>query len=198
MAKPTLQRIIDFQHLLQAFNEVDRVVHRKHHGTYRQENDTEHSYNLAMTAWFLAPHFPDLDSNLLLRYALIHDIVEIHAGDTYIYGSDAELSSKHAREQAAAKQLQHDWPDFPEAHELIADYENRSTPEARFVYALDKIMPILQIYVNGGYSWHKEGVTIAMLVKAKKDKVALSPEIAPYFNAVVRLLENSPELISPA
>ncbi|MBL8032021.1 MAG: HD domain-containing protein, partial [Candidatus Doudnabacteria bacterium] len=119
MKRPDLDRLIELQRLLQAFGSVDRVVHREHNGTMRQETDVEHSYNLAMTAWFIAPHFPKLDHDLVIRYALVHDLVEVHAGDTYVYGSREELASKHDREAAAASKLAAEWSDFPELHELI-------------------------------------------------------------------------------
>ena len=64
MSKPGIHRLIELQKLLQEFNSIDRVVHRKHGKSMQHENDTEHSYNLAMSAWFLAPHFPELDKDL--------------------------------------------------------------------------------------------------------------------------------------
>lgn len=197
MNQPDIQRLLDFQRLLQSFNEVDRQLHRNHEGKMRLENDTEHSYNLAMTAWFLAPHFPELNKDLLIKYALVHDLVEVHAGDTYIYGSDEELSTKADREKVAAAKLLADWADFSEIHELIEKYENKTDPEARFVYALDKIMPIMQIYIHKGYTWQKEGITAEQLHANKYDKVKLSPEVTPYYEQLYELLLSSPELIPP-
>jgi len=195
MKKPGLDRLIELQRLLQAFNSVDRMVHRHHDKTMRPENDTEHSYNLAMTAWFLAGYFPELDTGKVIKYALVHDLVEIHAGDTYIYDTDDALASKHEREAAAADKLKHDWADFPDIHTLIANYENRADAEARFIYALDKVMPMLQIYIHDGYTWKKEAITLKKLHNNKKDKVALSPEIAPYYDTLYNLLLCSPHLI---
>lgn len=195
--KPDIPRLLELQKLLQAFSQVERVIHRTHKGAEVNENDTEHSYNLAMTAWFLAPHFPNLDRDLLLRYALAHDLVEIHAGDTDIYGSEEELATKATREAQALARLEQDWPDFRDLTAHIHEYERRQTEEAKFIYALDKIMPILLIYINDGYSWRKSGVTVEMLIKAKIDKVALSPDIAPYFDDIIKLLLNSPHLIQP-
>ncbi len=163
----------------------------------RHENDTEHSYNLTMTAWFLTPHFPELDKDLLIRYALVHDLVEVHAGDTYIYGSNEELSTKAEREKVAAEKLHKDWPDFSEMHELIEDYEARANPEARFIYALDKIMPIMQIYIHEGYTWQKEGITAEQLHANKYDKVKLSPEVSPYYDEPYELLLAAPDFIPP-
>jgi putative hydrolase of HD superfamily len=182
---------------LQQFNSVDRVTHRQHNGRMRQENDTEHSYNLAMTAWFLSPFFPELDANLVLRYALVHDLVEVHAGDTYIFADASQLGAKVEREAAAAKQLANEWTDFPDIHHLIEVYETKSTAEARFVYALDKIMPIMLIYIHNGYTWKKEGITLGQLHAVKAKQVALSPEVAPYYNQLYDLLVASPHLIPP-
>lgn len=195
MKKPGLKRVLELQELLVAFSQVERVTHRKHQGRMRAENDTEHSYNLAMTAWFLAQYFPKLNAEKVIQYALVHDLVEVHAGDTYLYGTAQELASKHAREAEAATRLSKDWADFPALHQLIASYEARDTAEARFVYALDKLMPIMLIYLQNGYTWKKHGITVDMLDRAKREKVALSPEIQPYFEDLLALLLASPHLI---
>lgn len=197
MKKPDLHRLIELQKLLLAFSQIDRQSHRKHNKGYINETDTEHSYNLAMTAWFLAPHFPELDRDLLIRYALAHDLVEIHAGDTNIFAPDDVIATKRAREMAAAKKLGQDWSDFPDIHGLIERYENRADNEARFIYALDKIMPIMLIYINDGHSWVINSITLEKLHAAKADKVALSPEIKPYYDELYTLLVQSPELIAP-
>ena len=197
--KPDLQRIIELQRLLAKFNEVERAVHRKHLGKFVHENDTEHSYNLAITAWYLASHFPKLDRDLVIRYGLIHDLVEVHAGDTYIYGSAEHLDSKETREAEALKQLESEWPDFKELTDHIHDYEAKKNPESQFIYALDKIMPIMQIYIHDGYSWKKNNVTAKMLHEAKitrLSKVGESPEILSYFKELYALLLERPDLIN--
>jgi putative hydrolase of HD superfamily len=186
MAKPDIHRLFDFQDLLLKFQAVERITHVP--PTFRPENDTEHSYNLAMMAWFLAGHFPELDRDRLIRMALIHDLVEAHAGDTYIYADQATLDTKAGREAEALRQLEKDWPDFPELTGLIHEYENRGSPEAKFIYALDKIMPIMLIYAGKGHTWQREGITRERLHAAKKDKVAQSPAIENYYNQLHGLL----------
>ena len=188
MKRPDIHRLLELQKLLVEFSQIERVIHRKHKDTYVHENDTEHSYNLAMTAWFLSPYFPELDRDLMIRFALAHDLVEIHAGDTYIYASEEEIATKASREAAALEKLQKDWPDLSEITDLIKEYETRDKPEAKFIYALDKIMPVLIIYIHEGYTWKKENITAKMLYDAKVEKVALSPEIQPYFDALHKLL----------
>lgn len=185
--KPDIHRVLEFQKLLVQFQHISRVTHIP--DSWEAENDTEHSYNLAMTAWFLAPHFPQLDRDKLIRYALVHDLVEVHAGDTYIYADEATLATKHAREQAALKQLEQDWADFPNLTATIRTYEQRDDEESKFVYALDKIMPIMLIFLGEGYTWQREGITPEQLHEAKRRKVALSPEIYPYYEQLHDLLQ---------
>lgn len=188
MKKPDIHRLLEFQRLLLAFNQVDRMVHRKHGEEFVYENDTEHSYNLAMTAWFLAEYFPHLELDKLIRYALVHDLVEVHAGDTYIYGSEADLATKHEREEAALAKLREDWSDFPALTQAIETYESRESEEAKFIYALDKIMPMLQIYIHDGHTWRQEGITAQRLDVVKRDKVAVSTEINDYYEQLYDLL----------
>jgi putative hydrolase of HD superfamily len=196
--KPDIPRLFEFQQLLLEFSQIERVVHRKHRDSYIQESDTEHSYNLAMTAWFLAPYFSHLDKDELIRFALAHDIVEVHAGDTYVFADQELIDSKPVREAAALKQLQDEWPDFPELIGTIHAYEQKSTEEAKFVYALDKIMPVFVIYMNEGHTWKLEGLTVERLHAAKKDKVKLSKDIQAYYDKLYQLLLNSPHLIPKA
>ncbi len=195
--KADINRLIELQKLLASFNQVDRRAHRQHGDRFVPENDTEHSYNLAMTAWYLTGWFPKLNKGLVLQYALAHDLVEIHAGDTYIYGSKEELSSKQQREAEALDKLEDDWPDFDDMIKTIHSYEQRADAESRFVYALDKIMPIMLIYIHDGYTWNKEKVTADMLYKAKIEKIRPSPEILPYFEDLHKLLISRPDLIKP-
>lgn len=184
--KPDIRRLLDFHEMLLQFQSIQRITHIPK--TYTQENDTEHSYNLALMAWFLAQYFPRLDQNKILRYALVHDLVEVHAGDTFIYADAATLATKKEREEAALRQLEQDWPDFPDLIATIKNYETHASEEAKFVYALDKIMPILVIFLGEGYTWKQEKITLKQLHEAKRHKVALSPEINPYYEELYKLL----------
>jgi putative hydrolases of HD superfamily len=196
--RPTIERLFDLQEFLAAFSRIDRVVHRKHHnGSWTFETDTEHSYNLAMTAWYLADFFPELNKDLVIKYALVHDLPEVHAGDTFLFDTPEVLAGKADREAAAIKQLDQEWPDFQDALQHIHGYEKRETNEAKFVYALDKIMPIMTIYLNEGYSWEVKEITLEKLHDAKVDKVALSPEIQPYFESLHEVLQKAPHIIKP-
>ncbi len=195
--KADIHRLIELQRLLASFTQVERTNRRMHSGKLVPENDVEHSYSLAMTAWFLARWFPDLNKDLLLRYSLVHDLVEVHAGDTYIYGDELALASKQAREAEALSKLEEEWSDFEDMVSTIHDYENKLDAESKFVYALDKIMPIMVIYVHEGHDWQEHKVTVDMLYTAKVEKVKQSPEIYEYFKALHKLLLSRPDLIQP-
>lgn len=193
--RPDIHRLLELQKLLLQFSQIERVIDRKHKDAYIRESDTEHSYNLAMTAWFLAPYFPNLNTGELIKYALAHDLVEVHAGDTYAFADKELIDSKAAREAAAVEQLKSDWPDFKELHDIIHAYEQKDSDEAKFIYALDKIMPIMAIYNSDGYTWKHEGLTLERLHEVKKQQIAISGEIQPYYDELYDLLLRSPNLI---
>jgi len=194
-----MDELLKFVKLTQEFRAVRRRIVSSREG--REENDSEHSYQLAMVAWYLV-NTQNLSLNLplVIKYALTHDLVEIYAGDTPAAmhkGFEKEQSTKHEREEVAAKKLKEEFPEFPEMHELIANYEIRSDPESRFVYALDKVIPLLDIYLDDGYSWKVHKVSLEDLVSSKIDKVAVSPEVKKYFDEIVGILESKQDTLFP-
>lgn len=186
-------KLLEFVRMQNAFRLVDRVTYAN--GTDRMENDTEHSYNLALLAWYIVDAEKlDLDRDLVVKYALVHDLAEVYAGDTYIYSDDENhLASKADREREALERLAKEFPDFADLHELAERYERREDRESRFVYALDKIQPVLHAVLDDGRIWKEKNITIGMLYEHKKDKVALSPEIQPYFDELIKLLKENEE-----
>jgi len=132
----------------------------------RHENSAEHSWHLAVMAMLLAEH-ANAEVNLLhvLKMLLVHDVVEIDSGDTYIYDV-AGNESKAAREQEAAGRIFGLLPDDQrdEMHRLWEEFEARVTPEARFAAALDRLMPMLHNYHTQGRSWREHGVTSTQVI----------------------------------
>ncbi|MCX6702425.1 MAG: HD domain-containing protein [Candidatus Wolfebacteria bacterium] len=181
--------IIQFSKLLQDFSKIERVILKR--GENKWENDSEHSYGLTMLAWYIMETDKiKLKKDLVLKYALAHDLVEVYAGDTYFFSTDENHETKKfAREKKAAERLKKEFPGFKELHSSIKKYEERNDPESRFVYALDKVIPMLNIYTDNGRTWKKKNVTIKMLVDKKKDKVALSPAIEKYFWELIKILK---------
>lgn len=184
-----LDSVLQFTEMLNTFRQVERVLYAN--GTDRFENDTEHSYNLAMLAWHIVTAEKlSLDLSRILEYALVHDLVEVYAGDTYIYSDDDDhLASKYARESDALQKLRQEFPMNENIFAVIERYEKREDAESRFVYALDKVQSVLQTYLDHGRIWKEKKITFDMLFESKKDKVALSPEIKPYFDELMLLLK---------
>lgn len=193
MQQPDINRLIEFNKLLLRFQAIDRALYMPQQGD-RHENDTEHSYNLAMAAWFLSQQFPELDSNEVIRLALVHDLVEVHAGDTFPFHNPAEVATKKQREDDSLEKLRDAWKDFPDMTDCMERYEQRDSPEAKFVYALDKVMPMIVNLLQGGRVWQEHNVTLDELREVKDTKVALSPEIEPYYHQLLDMLETRPEL----
>lgn len=184
-----LTSLLSFSKIVNKLQGVERVVRVPE--TERRENDVEHSYHLAMLAWYIADsNNLSLDKNLLLRYSLVHDFVEVYAGDTYIYSKNAhDHESKKEREESARIRIENEFPEFKELHETIFEYEKQESDESRFVYVLDKLHPVFQIYLDGGRDWKMHEVTLAMLIEKKADKALLSPTLLPYWEDLLTILK---------
>ena len=127
----------------------------------RKENDVEHSWHLAVMTMLLAEYAPEpIDVLRTVKMVLVHDIVEIDAGDTFIY-STAAHEAAHQIEEAAADRLFGMLPDdqASECRALWDEFEARVTPEARFARALDRLQPIMLNYANRGGPWREHNVT---------------------------------------
>ncbi len=138
------------------------------HGT-RHENDAEHSWHIAIMALVLS-EYSNRKINLLkvLKMLLIHDLVEIHAGDLNIYKTDPDAKKKV--ESNAAKRIFKILPKN-QGRELLSlwkEFENRKTPEAKFAGACDRLEPVIQNYMQKGYAWRKHKISYDQIVKINK------------------------------
>lgn len=165
----------------------------------RPENDLEHSYGLALTCWFLAPKIaPDLNLGKILQYALAHDTVEKYAGDTFVFGDPKALASKSDREDAATASLAADWADFPELADFAHGYKDRRDEEAKFVSAVDKILPVIMINLSEKAAfWERYKITREMQMKEKKSKIFASPYVAPYYDKLVAWMSDPDYFYKP-
>ncbi len=175
--------------LIHAFQHIQRRLHVT--GEERWENDAEHSFQLALISWYIVQKEKlPLKLDKICMYALAHDLVEVYAGDTFAHDKDAAVhASKAEREGLAAMRLQAVFSDFPELHEVIQGYEHLVDEESRLVYALDKILPPTNIYIDGGRTWRELGITYEMIAKAKADKVAVSPVIKKYWDVILSSIQ---------
>ncbi len=189
MKKDNTGSVIEFYKVLNIFQHVVRVPHVP--GENRRENDVEHSYFLAMMAWYMIDILKlNLDMSRVLRYALIHDLVEVYAGDTYVFSKNKELlETKHKREGEAQKRLKSEFPEIESMHECIEQYERRSDSESVFIHALDKLMPVLNQYIQDGRTWKSEKISFSDIVTLKRRTVAASPEIKNLLEQLIQLIE---------
>lgn len=135
----------------------------------RRENDAEHSWHLALMVILLAEHADEpVDVGHTVKLVVVHDLVEIHAGDTPLY-DEVGARTQEARERAAADRLFGLLP-ADQARELRAlwdEFEARETPESRFAKAMDRLEPLLLNWMARGGTWRTPGVT-ADAVRARK------------------------------
>jgi putative hydrolase of HD superfamily len=178
-----LARLLSFFRFTHGLHTTERVARTP--GTERYANTAEHTFQIALVAWYLIDTYQlPLDRDKVLRYALAHDSPEAYAGDTYVYDKAARVH-KHEREQEARNRMRNEFPEFKGLHEALVTYEERVDPESRFVYALDKLMDPVNIYLEDGKLWHEKQVTLPMLLEYKFEKTRLDPTIAALFDALV-------------
>ena len=137
----------------------------------RQENSSEHSWHIALMAVVLSEHAKEkgVDSLRVLKMLLIHDLVEIDAGDTYCYDEKGN-EGKEGRERKAAERIFGLLPE-DQARELRAlweEFEARKTPEARFAAALDRLQPLLNNHATCGAMWQKHGIQSRQVLKRNR------------------------------
>ena len=133
----------------------------------RKENDAEHSWHLALMCYLLAEHANEpIDVARTMAMVLMHDIIEIDAGDTYAYDS-AGNDTKRERELKAAERIFHLLPEDQAAdvRGLWDEFEEGKTPEARFANTLDKVQPLLLNDRSGGESWREHGVSQEQVIR---------------------------------
>lgn len=136
----------------------------------RKENDAEHSWHLALMALILNEYANQtLDVLRVVSMVLIHDIVELDAGDTYAY-DDAGNATKKARETAAANRIFHLLPEDQAAYflGLWEEFESQETPEACFAHTLDHIQPTMLNDASGAKSWKEHHVRLSQILGRNK------------------------------
>ncbi|MDT7786435.1 MAG: hypothetical protein QOF58_4854 [Pseudonocardiales bacterium] len=154
----------------------------------RRENDAEHSWHLALMVMTLAEYADEpIDVGHTMKLVVVHDLVEIYAGDTPIY--DTELGkSQQEREEAAADRLFGILPDDAgrNLRALWDEFEARKTPEARFAKAMDRFQPLLLNWMAKGGTWRTPGVT-ADAVRARK--AVIGDGSKALFDAAMHLID---------
>ena len=153
----------------------------------RRENSAEHSWHLAVLAMVLGEYAnAEVNQAHVIKMLLVHDVVEIDAGDTYCYDA-AGNDSKADRERLAAGRLFGLLPDDQrdEMRGLWEEFEARATPEAKFAAALDRLMPLLHNYHTQGRSWREHGITEAQVLQHNQHVGDGSAALWAYVEAMI-------------
>ncbi len=153
--------------------EVDKlktILRRNHITSHRRENTAEHSWHITLFALILAEYSNhDIDILKVLKMLLIHDIVEIDAGDTFVYDTIG-ARDKALREQAAAERIFGLLPEDQkkEMQELWQEFEQRETAESRFAAALDRLNPMLMNVYSDGKTWIDHSISVQQVYNHNK------------------------------
>ena len=145
----------------------------------RRENDAEHSWSLAMMAVLFAEYVDDqIDLLKVIKMVLIHDLVEIHAGDTFCF-DEAGMQDKEAREQASADKifglLEHD--QGQELRQLWEEFESCETLEAEYAAMLDRLQPLIMNYINEGGTWAQHQISVEQVYKRNQITLEKGPQV---------------------
>lgn len=154
-----LKKQIEFSLEIDKEKNVFRQTSLSGHG--RKENDAEHAWHMAIMAYILREYANDkVDILKVMLMCLIHDIVEIDAGDTYAYDAEG-LKTQKAREDAAKQRIFSMLPDDQKTEliSLFDEFEQAGSAEARFAHSMDNLQPLLLNNSNGGSDWIEHGVT---------------------------------------
>lgn len=154
-----LQKQLDFILEIDKEKNIFRQTHLSGHG--RNENDAEHAWHMAIMAYLLQEYSNEkIDVARVMLMCLIHDVVEIDAGDTYAYDAEG-LKTQKAREEEAKERLYSMLPEDQKADlvTIFDEFEERKTPEAKFARALDNLQPLILNNSNDGGDWKNHDVT---------------------------------------
>ncbi len=170
-----IKRQLDFALEIDKEKNVFRQTHLSAHG--RNENDAEHAWHMTVMAYLLREYSnEEVDIGKVMIMCLIHDIVEIDAGDTYAYDEEG-IKTQKAREDAAKERIFSLLPPDQKA-ELIAlfdEFEEYQTAEARFAHAMDNLQPLILNNSNNGGDWKEHGVSADTVYK-RQSKTRLGSE----------------------
>jgi 5'-deoxynucleotidase YfbR-like HD superfamily hydrolase len=179
-----MQKVVDFILELDKLKGVTRKT--RPIGLARYENSAEHSWQIALLAFSLAPYAgAAIDLNRAVCMLLVHDIGEIDTGDTMFYVEEGWAERK-AAERAAAARIFGLLPG-PQGESLLAlwqEFEDGVTPEARFAHAADRAMPVLLNLANEGQSWRENGISHERVVRRIAGPIAAGcPALWAYLEA---------------
>lgn len=178
----------DLSSQLNFIREIDelKAVYRQTHvksDNNRNENSAEHSWHIAMMANVLQQYADEpVDIGRVVTMLLIHDIVEIDAGDTFAFAAQQELDGQEDKEIQAANRLFGLLPEsqFQQLKQLWLEFEEAKTSDARFAKAMDRVLPLIQNMANEGGSWVRHKVKKSQVLARNQYLDGLAPTLWNY------------------
>ena len=180
MDRERLAKQINFILEVDKEKNIERQTHLSNHG--RRENDAEHAWHMALNAYLLKEYAnEDIDIAKVMIMCLIHDVVEIDAGDTYAYDAEG-LKTQKEREDKAKERI---FGLLPEDQKemmisLFDEFEAFETPESCFAHAMDNFQPFLLNDSNDGGDWMEHGVSISQVLGRQTQSAKGSKELSDY------------------
>ena len=167
-------------------------------GQRRSENDAEHSWSVALLACSLAPEIDTtLNVGKVAQFAIVHDLVELFAGDTSPWQGDSSFrASKEEREEKALELIAERFSAFPWIYQTIREYERKASNEATYVWAIDKVIILLLRRLDKGKFFIDNGITKEAFDErliANKKKAHAHPVVGDYYDQLLALFEMHPE-----
>lgn len=153
----------------------------------RPENSAEHSWHIALMALLMVEHIDqrsDIDLLKVVKMLLVHDIIEIDAGDVFAYDEDEE---REEREKKAGRRIFGLLPkdQAEELYQLWREFEERQTPEAHYAASLDRLLPLVQNYLTGGYTWVKYHIPEEKVRKRNQVIIESSRNLWEYAQTII-------------
>ena len=183
---PRLEKQLNFSLEIDKEKNIFRQTHLSDFG--RRENDAEHAWHMAVMAYVLREYSNEkIDISRVMLMCLIHDVVEIDAGDTYAYDEEG-LKTQKAREDAAKERIFSLLP--PDQKEefiaLFDEFEESETPEARFAHAMDNLQPLLLNNSNNGGDWREHRNTASQIYRRQSRTKLGSESLFEYSDRIIQ------------
>jgi len=175
----TIHSITDFFYALDEL----KLVNRKSYvtGAERYENSAEHSWHLAMACWAMAEHLPyEYNQEKLIKLALVHDLGEIYAGDTFLYSDKRQLADEEERKGIELLQA-HIGNPITELLDLWDEQEYGESEETKLLKVMDRVLPFLLNVQSQGKAWLENGVHVSQVEKAHAFIADINPDVHAWF-----------------
>jgi putative hydrolase of HD superfamily len=181
-----------FKNQVEFLLEIDALKHTLRRSVLldssRRENSVEHSWHIALAAMMFSEYADgrDIDKDRVVRMLLLHDLVEIDAGDTYCYDEPGKVDQKEREDRAADRIFGLLPPDQArEFRTLWDEFEDRLTPEAKFAHAMDRFQAFLQNYYTRGLTWRQHGIRKSQVQQRMQPVQAGAPRIWDFVETLI-------------